>query len=71
MDSKVIFTGFNGSGGYTIICSNDNYTICYCHVSPNFLISVGDQVLTGQVLGQVGPKNVYDVIRKSISWLAR
>ena len=67
MDATVIFTGFNGGGGYTIICTNNDFKISYCHVSPNFLVSVGDELLAGQVIGQVGPKYVYDVIRKSLS----
>lgn len=62
MDCEVIYTGFNGSGGYSIICVNDIYKISYCHVSPNFLVSVGDSLIAGQVIGQVGPKYVYDVI---------
>ncbi len=36
----IAFTGFNGSGGYTIILENDNTRIIYCHVSPNFLVNV-------------------------------
>ena len=62
MDSKVLSTGFSGSGGYTIVCSSDSFRISYCHVSPNFLVSVGDSLVAGQVIGQVGPKYVYDVV---------
>lgn len=62
MDSKVLSTGFSGSGGYTIVCSSDPFRISYCHVSPNFLVSVGDSLVAGQVIGQVGPKYVYDVV---------
>lgn len=62
MDSEIIFLGFKGSGGYTIICENNQYRISYCHVSPHFIVQVGDKVIAGQVIGQVGPKNVYDVI---------
>lgn len=40
--------------------------VTYCHVSPNFIVKVGDTVLKGQVIGNVGPKNVYGVKRKSI-----
>ena len=36
----VVFTGFKGSGGYTIIIENDNTRVIYCHVSPNFLVNV-------------------------------
>lgn len=67
MDCEVIYTGFKGSGGYSIICTNGAYTISYCHVSPNFLVSAGNLVVAGQVIGQVGPKYVYDVIRQSLS----
>lgn len=62
MDSEVIFTGFNGSGGYSIICENSSYKVSYCHVSPDFMVSVGDSIIAGQVIGKVGPKYVYDVI---------
>lgn len=62
MDCEVIYTGFNGSGGYSIICTNGPYKISYCHVSPNFLVSTGDSLIAGQVIGQIGPKYVYDVI---------
>ena len=61
-DGKIIYTGFNGGGGYTITSKNDDFTISYCHVHPNFLVSVGDQIDSGDVIGQVGPKNVYDVL---------
>ena len=47
--------------GYTITLSFENYKISYCHVSPLILVSVGDTVFKGQVLGYVGPKNVYGV----------
>ena len=35
--------------------------ISYCHVNPNFMVSVGDKVKQGQVIGKVGPKYVYGV----------
>ena len=50
----------------TITLTNDNMKVTYCHVSPNFIVKVGDTVLKGQVIGNVGPKNVYGVKRKSI-----
>lgn len=62
MDCEVVATGFKGSGGYSIICTNGDYKISYCHVSPNFMVSVGDKIVAGQVIGQVGSKNVYDVV---------
>ena len=60
-NSIVYYTGFYGSGGYTIILKNDNFTIYYHHVSPNMLVKKGDFVLVGQTIAKVGPKNVYGV----------
>ena len=40
ISGNVVFTGFNGSGGYTIIIESDNIRVTYCHVSPNFLVKV-------------------------------
>lgn len=65
-DGKITFTGFLGGGGYTITLSADNLKITYCHVSPNYLVHTGDMVKKGQVIGHVGPKNVYGVPRKSL-----
>ena len=62
IDSVVFFIGFNGSGGYAIILKRDNLQFIYHHVSPNYLIQKGNIVSKGQVIGQVGPKNVYGVL---------
>ncbi len=59
---------FFGGGGYTLIT--------YCHIDPNFLVSVGDTVVQGQVIAHVGPKYVtgvknnpyQDKTRKSNQW---
>lgn len=40
ISGTIAFTGFNGSGGYTIILENENTRVVYCHVSPNFLVNV-------------------------------
>ena len=61
IDGKITYTGFLGGGGYTITLSRENMKITYCHVSPNFLVKVGDSVTRGQIIGQVGPKYVYGV----------
>lgn len=53
ISGKVVFAGFKGSGGYTIILEKDNIRVIYCHVSPNFLVNVGDYVEQAQILGQV------------------
>ncbi len=62
-DGKITFTGFLGGGGFTITLSKDNMKITYCHVSPNYIVEVGDIVKKGQIIGYVGPKNVYGVMR--------
>lgn len=66
VDGTITYTGFLGGGGYTITLSKDNMKITYCHVSPNYIVKVGDEVIQGQVVGFVGPKNVYGVVRKPI-----
>ncbi len=58
----ITYLGFSGSGGYTIILENSEIKVVYCHVSPNFIVNVGDHVERSQVIGQVGPFNVYDVL---------
>lgn len=60
-DGEITFRSFLGAGGYTITLSFDNYKVTYCHVSPNFIVSVGDFVKQGQVIGYVGPKYVFGV----------
>ena len=61
-DGEITFTGFLGGGGYTITLTTlEGLKISYCHVSPNYIVSVGDQIAQGQVIGTVGPKYVYGV----------
>lgn len=60
-DGEITFCSFLGAGGYTITLSFDSFKISYCHVDPNFIVSVGDFVKEGQVIGFVGPKYVYGV----------
>ena len=65
-DGEITFTNFLGAGGYTITLSFDNFKVSYCHVDPNFMVSVGDIIKQGQIIGLVGPKNVYGVPRQYI-----
>lgn len=60
-DGEITFADFLGGGGYTITLSKDNMKITYCHVSPNFIVSVGDIIKKGQHIANVGPRNVYGV----------
>ena len=62
-DGEITFIGFLGGGGYTITITNsDGLKISYCHVSPNYIVSVGQLVEQGEVIGNVGPKYVYGVV---------
>lgn len=61
-NGKITYVGFLGGGGYTITLTADNMKITYCHVSPKFIVSVGDEVEKGEWISNVGPKNVYGVI---------
>ena len=58
---EITFANFLGGGGYTITLTSGNIKFTYCHVSPNYIVKVGDKVFQGQVIGYVGPKNVYGV----------
>ncbi len=60
-DGIITFANFLGAGGYTITLSAGDYKFTYCHVSPNYIVSVGDFVSKGEVIGYVGPKYVYGV----------
>ena len=60
-DGKIIYVGFNGAGGYTIIVQKDNMKVNYCHVHNDYLPKINSIVKKGEIIGKVGPKNVYDV----------
>ena len=59
---KVVYTGFQSAGGYTITIESTPYKVSYCHVSPDFIVHVGQSIKKGQTVGTVGPKNVYGII---------
>ena len=62
-DGEITFIGFLGGGGYTItITTVDGIKISYCHVSPNYIVIVGQKVEQGEIIGNVGPKYVYGVV---------
>ena len=68
-DGKITFTGFLGGGGYTITLEpeNTNVKFTYCHVSPNYIVSEGDKIYKGQLIGHVGPKYVYGILGNQYS----
>lgn len=58
----ITFTDFLGGGGYTITLTDNKGTkYSYCHCNPNFIVSVGDKVTKGDIIGYVGPKYIYGV----------
>ena len=61
ISGEITFASFLGGGGYTITLTSGNVKFTYCHVSPNYIVKVGDFVTQGQVIGYVGPKNVYGI----------
>ena len=46
--------------------SNGEIKYSYCHCNPDFIVSVGDSIVKGQIIGKVGPKYVSGVPRKPI-----
>lgn len=66
---EITFIGFLGGGGYTITLEpeNTNIKFTYCHVSPNYIVSVGDKLEKGDLIGHVGPKYVYGVLGNQYS----
>lgn len=58
-NGTIIFAGWYGANGYTIIIEHsNNYQSIYGHISPNFLVSVGDTVKKGDIIAKVGPKYI-------------
>lgn len=60
-DGKVTKTGWNGAGGFTIVITSGEYVFSYSHSDPEFIVKEDDEVKKGQVIGKVGPKNVYGI----------
>ena len=47
--------------GCTVITENNNMSVLYAHVSPNFIVSTGDIISQGSIISHVGPKNLYSI----------
>lgn len=50
-----------GAGGFTVSINFGEISASYCHVNPNFLVSINEKVYKGQVIAKVGPLNVYNI----------
>lgn len=62
---KVSFIGYNSSNGYSIHINSENLYFLYGHVSPNYIVNIGDNISKGQIIGNVGPKYITDSNRNS------
>ena len=63
-DGTITFASWGAGGGYTIVLKLENYqniSVSYCHVSPHFIVSRNQEVKKGELIGYVGPKNVYGI----------
>lgn len=63
-DGIITFANWGAGGGYTIVLELNNYSsisASYCHVSPNFIVSRNQEVKRGELIGYVGPKNIYGI----------
>lgn len=63
-DGYISFASWGAGGGYTIVLELTNYeniSVSYCHVSPTMFVNYGDFVAKKDVIGMVGPKNVYGI----------
>ena len=52
----VTHTGFKGANGHTIIVQNNNLEFTYAHVSPVYIVHIGDYISQNNIIGYVGPK---------------
>lgn len=57
----VTYIGYYGANGYTVQISDGYYIATYSHLSPYFLVYLGQVVKQGDIIATVGPKNVYGV----------
>ena len=63
-DGVVTFASWGAGGGYTIVLDLINYeniSVSYCHVSPTMFVEYGETVSRKEIIGMVGPKNVYGI----------
>lgn len=58
MAGKVSYLGFYGANGYTLTIENTNIAISYSHISPEFIVKVGDFINKNQLIAKVGPKYI-------------
>lgn len=58
-DGFVSYIGWYGANGYSVILSHENgYKSIYGHISPEFIVSLGEEVKKGNIIAKVGPKYI-------------
>ena len=58
-DGVVSYVGWYGANGYTVILKHSqNYQSIYGHISPNFIVKIGENIKKGQLIALVGPKYI-------------
>ncbi|MBO5142407.1 MAG: M23 family metallopeptidase [Clostridia bacterium] len=58
-DGIITYVGWLGANGYTIIIKHsNNIESTYGHISPFFLVSIGDVVKKGDLIARIGPKYI-------------
>ena len=58
ISGEITSIGFQGANGYSIVMESNDLTIIYAHVSPNYIVSIGDYIYKGEKIGNVGPKYI-------------
>lgn len=64
-DAEVIFCSWGIGGGYTVtlkLLDFKDMKVSYCHMDPDFKISLHEHISKGTIIGYVGPKNIYNII---------
>lgn len=64
-DGFITFASWGAGGGYTIVLELSNFSnisVSYCHLSSRFIVQRNQYVKKGDLIGFVGPKNVYGII---------
>ena len=58
-DGMVSFIGFNGANGYSIHISVNEFTFIYGHVSPNYIIKIGDIIVKRSNNSEILVQNMF------------
>lgn len=57
----VTYLGFAGANGYTLKIENHAMLFSYSHLSPDFVVNIGDSIQKNQLIAYVGPKYISEI----------